>query len=327
MLVSTNSFIDSSLVPPHTGRMRLRVFLFSIIAGAVSVLSASAAPKLTVVTTTSMLTDLVRSVGGDRVEVQGLMGPGVDPHLYKATAGDVARLQRAKLVIYHGLMLEGQMSELLGRVAQGGRRVVAVGDSIPAERLLRPDATTAHHPDPHIWGDAELWSLCIDPVTKALSEADPEGAKEYAARAESHRAELLKLHAWAKERAQGLPTSQRILITSHDAFNYLGRAYGFQVVGVQGISTVSEAGLADIVKVTDFIKQKGVKAVFVESSVPHAAIERISKDSGAKVGGELFSDAVGTPGKLHTVNGETYDEGTVVGMLKHNINTVVEALK
>jgi manganese/zinc/iron transport system substrate-binding protein len=305
--------------------MKLRALLSTIIAGTISVLSAHAAPKLNVVTTTSMLTDLVRSVGGDRVEVQGLMGPGVDPHLYKATSKDVAHLQRAKLVVYHGLMLEGQMSELLGRVAKGGRPVVAVGDSIPADRLLRPDDAT-HHPDPHIWGDAELWSLCIEPVTKALSEADPDGAKEYAARAESHRAELLKLHAWAKERAQSLPTERRILITSHDAFNYLGRAYGFQVVGVQGISTVTEAGLADIVKVTDFIKQKAVKAVFVESSVPRAAIDRISKDSGAKVGGELFSDAVGTPGK-HTVNGETYDESTVVGMLKHNINTVVEALK
>jgi manganese/zinc/iron transport system substrate-binding protein len=306
--------------------MKLRALLSIFAAGLVSALSAQAAPKLTVVTTTSMLTDLVRSIGGDRVEVQGLMGPGVDPHLYKATARDVAHLQRAKLVVYNGLMLEGQMSELLGRVAKGGRPVVAVGDSIPADRLLRPD-DGSNHPDPHIWGDAELWSLCIEPVTKALTEADPAGAKDYAARAESHRAELLKLHAWAKERAQTLPTNQRILITSHDAFNYLGRAYGFQVVGVQGISTVSEAGLADIVKVTDFIKQKSVKAVFVESSVPRAAIDRISKDSGAKVGGELFSDAVGTPGKLHTVNGESYDEGTVVGMLKHNINTVVEALK
>src|SRR5688572_748973 len=168
--------------------MKLRAFLSAFVVGTFSVLSVEAAPKLNVVTTTSMLTDLVRTVGGDRVEVQGLMGPGVDPHLYKATATDVARLQRAKLVIYHGLMLEGQMSELLGRVAKGGRPVVAVGDSIPAERLLRPD-TTAHHPDPHIWGDAELWSLCVAPVTKALSEADPAGAKEYAARAESHRAE------------------------------------------------------------------------------------------------------------------------------------------
>jgi manganese/zinc/iron transport system substrate-binding protein len=272
-----------------------------------------------------MLTDLVRTIGGDRVEVTGLMGPGVDPHLYKATASDVGRLQRASLVVYQGLYLEGQMAELLGRLAKT-RKVIAVGETIPADRLLRPDGAD-HHPDPHIWGDAELWSLCVDPVAKALAELVPEGADDFKKRAEAHKADLLKLHAWAKERAQLIPKEQRILVTSHDAFNYLGRAYGFQVVGVQGISTVSEAGLADIVKVTDFIKSKGVKAVFVESSVPRATIDRISKDSGAKVGGELFSDAVGTVGIMHTVAGETYDEGTVIGMLKHNINTVVEALK
>jgi manganese/zinc/iron transport system substrate-binding protein len=296
------------------------VTLFSLLA------LGHAAPKMNVVATTSMLTDLVRQVGGDRVEVHGLMGPGVDPHLYKASAADVASLQRAKLIIYNGLMLEGQMGELLGRVAKGGRRVVAAADGIPAARLLRPD-NGGEHPDPHVWGDAELWSLCIAPVEKALSELDPAGAADYAARAAAHRAELLKLHAWAKDRAQTLPEQKRILITSHDAFNYLGRAYGFQVLGVQGISTVTEAGLGDIVKLTDFIKQKGIKAVFVESSVPRAAIDRISKDSGAKVGGELYSDAVGTAGKMQTVAGETYDESTVIGMLKHNINTVVEALK
>lgn len=288
-------------------------------------ISVQAAPKPSVVTTTSMLTDLVRSIGGDRIEVQGLMGPGVDPHLYKATASDVSRLQKAKLIVYQGLYLEGQMSELLGRLSKN-RKVVNVGESIPTEKLLHPDGAE-HHPDPHIWGDAELWSLCVAPVEKALSELIPDGAADFKVRADKHRADLAKLHAWAKERAQLVPQGQRILVTSHDAFNYLGRAYGFQVVGVQGISTVSEAGLADIVKVTDFIKSKGVKAVFVESSVPRATIDRISKDSGAKVGGELFSDAVGTLGQMETAAGETYDEGTVVGMLKHNINTVVEALK
>ena len=287
---------------------------------------SAADPKPHVVTTTSMLADLVRNVGGDRVEVQSLMGPGVDPHLYKPTATDVARLQRAKLVIYNGLMLEGQMGDLLGRLAKAGRKVVAVGETIPPDRLIRPD-DGSNHPDPHIWGDAELWSLCADRVAAALRELDPGGAADYAARATSHRAELAKFHNWAKERAQLVPENRRILITSHDAFNYFGRAYGFRVVGVQGISTVSEAGLADIVKIVDFIKEKGIKAVFVESSVPHAAIDRVSRDSGAKVGGELFSDALGNPGKMHTVAGETYDEGTVIGMLKHNLNTVVEALK
>lgn len=284
------------------------------------------AEKLPVVATTSMLADLVRSVGGERVEVQGLMGPGVDPHLYKATAGDVAKLQRGKVIFYHGLMLEGQMSELFDRLAKTGRPVVAVCAAIPSARLLHPEGA-AGHPDPHVWGDAELWSLCVDPVVKALSAADPEGAAEYAARGETEKATLKKLHAWAIERAKTVPEARRILITSHDAFNYLGRAYGFQVVGVQGISTVTESSLADIVQIIDFIKKKGIPAVFVESSVPKAAIERISKDSGAKVGGELFSDALGAPGQMETMAGETYDQGTVVGMLKHNINTIVEALK
>ena len=287
---------------------------------------SAAAPKPNVVTTTSMLADLVRNVGGDRVDVQSLMGPGVDPHLYKPTAADVARLQRAKLVIYNGLMLEGQMGDLLARLAKAGRKVVAVGEAIPSDRLIKPD-DGSNHPDPHIWGDAELWSLCADRVAAALGDLDPAGAADYTARAASHRAELAKFHNWAKERAQLVPENRRILITSHDAFNYFGRAYGFRVVGVQGISTVSEAGLADIVKIVDFIKEKGLKAVFVESSDPRAAIDRVSRDSGAKVGGELFSDALGNPGKMHTVAGETYDEGTVIGMLKHNLNTVVEALK
>lgn len=305
--------------------MKLRAFLCTLAALTASLLPLQAAGKPKVVATTSMLADLVRSVAGDRVEVRGLMGPGVDPHLFKATAADVASLQQAQLIIYNGLMLEGQMSELLGRLSKG-RAVVAVGEAIPADRLLRPDGA-GHHPDPHIWGDAELWSKCVAPVAKALSTLDPAGASDYALRAESQTAELLKLHAWAKQRALEVPTDKRILVTSHDAFNYLGRAYGFQVIGVQGISTVAEAGLADIVKVTDYIRQKGIKAIFVESSVPRATIDRISRDSGAKIGGELFSDATGTLGKIQTVNGDSYDEGTVVGMLKHNINTIVEALK
>ena len=305
--------------------MKLRAFLCSLLSFGALLAGSDAAPKPKVVATTSMLADLARAVGGERVEVHGLMGPGVDPHLFKASAADVAHLQRAKLIIYNGLMLEGQMGEVLGRLSKG-RRVIAVGESVPPDRLLRAEGQ-GDHPDPHIWGDAELWSHCVAPVAKALSELDPGGAAQYAARAESYRAELLSLHSWAKKRAEQIPAAGRILVTSHDAFNYLGRAYGFQVIGVQGISTVAEAGLADIVKVTDYIRQKGVKAIFVESSVPRATIDRISRDSGAEIGGELFSDAVGTPGKTHTVNGETYDEGTVVGMLKHNINTVVEALK
>jgi manganese/zinc/iron transport system substrate-binding protein len=167
----------------------------------------------------------------------------------------------------------------------------------------------------------------VPPVVQALSDAAPEHAEGFKERGDRYIAEMEALHAWAQQRVAELPEEKRILVTSHDAFNYLGRAYGFQVIGVQGISTVTEAGLADVAKVVDFIRENGVKAIFVESSVPRATIERISQDSGAIVGGELFSDAMGTPGEIEEVAGERYDLGTYTGMLKHNINTAVQALK
>lgn len=300
------------------------LFIAAVLVSGIS-FKTHAADKLSVVTTTTMLTDLVKQVGGDRVDVQGLMGPGVDPHLYKPTASDVSRLQNAKIIFYNGLMLEGQMTELFQQLGKNGRQVHAVSEGIPAGKILHSEGEA--HADPHIWGDAQIWAMCIPGVAKVLADADPDGKAIYDQRAKDYAAELSRLHEWALKRAASIPEASRILITSHDAFNYLGRAYGFQVVGVQGLSTVSEAGLADIVKIVDFIKQKNVRAVFVESSVPKAAIERISKDSGAKVGGELFSDALGTPGNMKTVNGETYDEGTYVGMLKHNLDIIVENLK
>jgi manganese/zinc/iron transport system substrate-binding protein len=302
-------------------------FLFAVLSAAILAAHATAAAEpMKVVTTTTMVTDLVQEIGGPRVEVEGLMGPGVDPHLYKPTAGDITRLQKAKLIIYTGLHLEGRLGELFERLGKAGKKIVAVTSTIPEAKLLKPaDFEGAF--DPHVWGDAQLWSAAVDSVVAGLSAEDPEGKAEYTRRGAAYKKTLAKLHEWAVARVQELPEASRVLITSHDAFNYFGRAYGFQVVGVQGISTATEAGLADVSKVVEFIKKKGVKAIFVESSVPRATIERISTDSGAKIGGELFSDAMGTPGTKVTVNGETYDEGTYIGMLKHNINTTVEALK
>lgn len=308
-----------SLLLPH------KPALFALLLALLAPAFLNAAP-VQVVTTTTMVTDLVKKIGGDRVTIGGLMGAGVDPHLYKPTAADIAKLQRAQVIFYSGLHLEGRMAELFQRLGKSGKKVYAVSATIPEAGLLKPAEFEGAF-DPHIWGDARMWSQCIDAVVSGLSLSDPEGKAEYTQRGNSYRIALKDLHQWALKRSETLPVEQRIIITSHDAFNYLGRAYNFQVVGVQGVSTVTEAGLADIAKVVDFIKSKGVKAIFVESSVPKAAIERIAKDSGAKIGGELFSDAMGTPGTMVTVNGETYDEGTYVGMLKHNINTVVEALK
>jgi len=278
--------------------------------------------KIKITTTVTMVADLARNVGGDRVEVEALMGPGVDPHLYKAAASDVTKLQQADVIFYSGLLLEGKMQDIFGKLARSKRFVYAVTESIPLDRLLEPPEFAGHY-DPHVWFDVPLWKLCIDTVAKGLGEFDPAGKEGYEKRAAATRARLDELHAWALKKAGELPAERRILVTSHDAYNYFGSAYGFQVVGLQGISTVSEAGLADVAKLTDFIKQKKLKAVFVESSVPHDTIERISRDAGVKIGGELFSDAMGTPGQIE--NG--YDLGTYEGMIKHNLTTIVEALK
>ncbi len=283
---------------------------------------AHAAPKLAVTATVGMVADLVSSVGGERVQVESLMGPGVDPHLYKATASDVNKLQRAQVIFYVGLLLEGKMQDLFNRMARTKRHVYAVTEGVPEDLLLEPPEFEGHY-DPHVWFDVPLWSRCVEVVVKGLSEADPAGREFYAARGEETRRRLAGLHDWVVKRIAEVPDGRRVLVTSHDAFNYFGRAYGFKVVALQGISTVNEASAADMVKLVDFIKEHRVPAVFVESSVPPNTIQRISKDAGVKIGGELFSDAMGTPGQME--NG--YDLGTYEGMIRHNVNTVVNALK
>jgi manganese/zinc/iron transport system substrate-binding protein len=278
--------------------------------------------QLSVTTTVSMVTDLVRRIAGDKTLVRGLMGPGVDPHLYKATAGDVVALQQAALTFYSGLHLEGKMQDVFEQVRRSGRRVRAVTDSIPKDRLLKPEGFEGQF-DPHVWFDVDLWSKCIDGVVSELGEVKPEERAVFEANGVVARKAFADLHAWALAKAGELPPSKRVLVTSHDAYNYFGRAYGFKVVALQGISTVTEASLADLTRLVDFIRAQGIKAIFVESSVPHTTIERISRDAGVKVGGELFSDAMGTPGQLE--NG--VDLGTYEGMIRHNLTTMVEALK
>jgi manganese/zinc/iron transport system substrate-binding protein len=204
--------------------------------------------------------------------------------------------------------------------------VFAAAEAVPETERLRP-ANFEGHPDPHVWGDPRLWKLAAKAVAEGLSTLDAAGSAGYRSRAEAYGAEMDQVFAWGAKRVAEVPARQRVLITSHDAFNYFGRAFGFEVVGVQGISTVTEAGLADMTKVVDLVKARQLKAVFVESSVPPSTIRRISQDTGAKVGGELFSDALGTPGEMREGGGERYDVGTYLGMLKHNINTVVEALR
>lgn len=285
-------------------------------------LAGSAAARLRVVATTSMVTDLVQQVAGDLAAVEGLMGAGVDPHLYKPVAADVLKLQRADVIFYNGLVLEGKMTDLFTKLARTKKHVYALAEAVPEEQLLRPTDMDGHY-DPHLWFDVALWARCVDVVAEGLAAADAGNAEAYHRRAAEVRARLQRLHEWALAKAAELPPERRVLVTSHDAYNYFGRAYGFTVVGLQGISTASEAGLADVARLVDFIKARGVRAIFVESSVPHATIERVAADSGAKIGGEIFSDAMGTPGQME--NG--YDLGTYEGMIRHNLNTIVEALK
>lgn len=282
--------------------------------------------KAKVVATTTMIADMVREVAGDAVVVEGLMGPGVDPHLYKPSGEDARRLRDAGAVFYNGLRLEGRMEELFERMGRDGKVAVALGEAVPEAARIQPESEGAH-PDPHVWGDPALWAGCVGAVVEGLSRVVPEEKAAFEARGAALRAKLLALDAWVKEEVAGVPKERRILVTSHDAFSYFGRAYGFEVLGVQGISTVSEAGLADVAKMVELIREKGVKAIFVESSVPHATIERISADSGAKVGGELFSDALGTPGEMREAGGGKVDAGTYEGMIRFNVSTIVEGLK
>jgi manganese/zinc/iron transport system substrate-binding protein len=273
-----------------------------------------------IVVTTAMVGDLVANVAGDRATVQTLMGPGVDPHLYKTTRDDVAALRSADAIFYSGLMLEGKMADTLIRMARN-KPVYAVTELIDESKLLSPEDLEGHF-DPHVWMDVTAWSSGIDAVARALTEFDPAGAEVYAANARAYAESLKQLDAYARSSIQTIPADQRVLITSHDAFGYLGRAYGLNVQGVQGLSTESEAGLQRINELVDFVVANQVRAVFIESSVSPKSIEALiqgarSRGHDLAVGGELFSDAMGEAG--------TY-EGTYIGMIDHNITTITRAL-
>jgi len=276
---------------------------------------------LNIVATTGMIADMAAVIGGDNVVVKGLMGPGVDPHLYKASAGDVALLSKADVIFYNGLHLEGKMSEIFEQMNSRGIETVAVSDGIDRSDLLTPLEFKGNH-DPHIWFDVTLWMSAVGSVRNALIEKDPENAPQYNKNAESYLVALFELNDYVKERANSLPEDKRVLITAHDAFNYFGRGYGFEVKGLQGISTDSEAGTADVQELAAIIVERRIPAVFIESSVPPRYIEAVqaavkSKGFDVKIGGELYSDAMGNPGT---------PEGNYIGMVRHNINTIVDAL-
>lgn len=284
--------------------------------------TAFAQDKIKAATTIGMVADLVKQVGGDRVEVNQLMGPGVDPHLYKPTSGDAAQLSKADVIFYSGLMLEGRMGDLFAKLARAGKKVYPTTESVPESQLTEPEEFEGHY-DPHIWFDVSMWAETVPTIIKGLSEVDPSGKSAYEKNGADLLDRLAKLDEWCKDTAAQLPEANRILVTSHDAYNYFGRAYGFKVVGLQGVSTVSEAALADMASLVDFIKEQKVKAIFVETSVNPAAIKRVAEDSGVKIGGELFSDAMGEPGEKKG----GFDVGTYEGMVRYNLTTIVNALK
>lgn len=276
--------------------------------------------KLKVVVTTTIIADVLRELSGGLVEVEALMGPGVDPHLYKASAGDVDRMVKADMVVYNGLHLEGRMGEVFEKIQN--KIIFAVNDSIDEGRLLDSD-TYAGYFDPHVWLDITIWEDATRRMAEGLKELDPQNAQEYDENLARYLKELEELDQYVRDRTEELDKDKRILITAHDAFRYFGIQYGFDVRGLQGISTDAEAGTSDIRKLADFIVEKQIKAIFVESSVPRKNIEALQEAVRAKgfeveIGGELYSDSTGGVG----TTAESF-----IGTVKANIDTIVDALK
>lgn len=273
--------------------------------------------QLKVVTTTEMIADLARNIGGQHVTVTALMGTGVDPHLYKATQGDLRRLTHADIIFYNGLHLEGKMQSIFEKLARK-KPVFAVSSGIPTQQLRQHDAL----PDPHIWFDLTLWQDAGQQVLTQLQQLDPSHTVDYQRNAKQYLSDMRQLHQWVITQIKRIPPAQRILITAHDAFGYFGQAYGIKVLGLQGMSTASEFGLQDIKQLKDVIVRHKIQAVFVESSVSPKFIQSLVAGVNAEghqlsIGGELFSDAMGRR--------DTHS-GTYFGMVKHNVTTIVNAL-
>lgn len=274
-----------------------------------------------IVTTTGMIEDAVRNIGGEHVAVEALMGPGIDPHLFKATQGDLQKLRDADLIFYNGLQLEGKMGDVLEKLERT-KPVVPVASNIPEEKLLRIKQYNNNF-DPHIWFDVSLWKEAVKVVKDALIAQDSTHSEDYQKNASVYLERLDSLHEVVKQQISTIPEKQRVLITAHDAFGYFGSAYDIKVMGLQGISTLSEPGIRDIKLLVDFIVENEIKAVFVETSVPEKAIHAVVEGARQRgfdlqIGGSLYSDAMGQAGTA---------EGTYIGMVNANVQKIVEALK
>ena len=283
--------------------------------------SAQEGEPIVVTTTTGMIADLAQNIGGDRVVATALMGPGVDPHLYKPSAGDIRALEDADIILYNGLELEGRMTDILVKIARSGTPTVPVAENISPDLLREPPEFAGKY-DPHIWFDVTLWQMAAQRVKDELAAFDPGSEATYQANLDAYLAALNELHEYVQSELQRIPEDQRVLITAHDAFGYFGDQYGVDVRGLQGMSTATEATAGDIQELAEFIAERQIPAIFVESSVPPATIEAVQaavQDRGFNVviGGQLFSDAMGAAGT---------PEGTYLGMVRHNVDTIVGAL-
>ena len=278
------------------------------------------ATPVKVVTTTGMIADLVRSIGGDAVSVRSLMGVGVDPHLYKPTRDDITEILASQIVFFNGHHLEGRMGEILERAGED-RPTIAIAESVPTDDLLFPDGVD-HHPDPHLWLSPRLWGMCSKSILDELIEIRPESAERFRTNHQKLLAECREMESYGREAIGTIPQESRLLITSHDAFSYFGRAFDIEVRAIQGISTESEAGLSDLEALVTLVVTRDVRAVFIESSVPRRSIEALIEGAAAKghdviIGGELYSDSMGPAGT---------PEGTWKGMVMHDIRTVTSGL-
>lgn len=297
------------------------MMLTSLMTLVLTAFSSTESKQFDIVTTTAMVGDITTKVVGDRGKIKGLMGEGVDPHLYKPTAADAKSILSSDIVFYSGLMLEGRMTDTFMKAARIGKTVYPVTELIDETFLLEPPEMEGHW-DPHVWMDVSAWSHAVDAVASAMCEQDTVHCDEYNKRAASYKKELASLHAYIKESIASIPETSRVLITAHDAFNYFGRAYGIEVIGIQGLSTESEAGIDDVNKLVDLLVKKQIKAVFVESSVSDRNVKALIEGAASRgheviIGGRLFSDAMGEQG--------TY-EGTYIGMLDHNATIITRAL-
>jgi manganese/zinc/iron transport system substrate-binding protein len=296
--------------------------LLTACGGASGGASEGSGGPLRVIATTGQIADAVRSIAGDRVALTNLLGPGIDPHTYVATEGDIGRFQEADVIFYNGLRLEAQLERVFTQIGERGVTVVAIGDSIETTKLLNWEPESGLPYDPHIWNDVQLWKEAIVVVRDTLAREDPANAEFYQSSGDAYLAQLDELHAYITERAGSIPAERRVLVTAHDAFGYFGRAYGFEVEAVQGISTEAEAGAGDIQALVDIVVSNQVPAIFIETTISPRTIEAVQEGVRAEnhevvIGGQLYSDAMGEEGS----GADTY-----IGMMRHNIDTIVAAL-